>query len=90
MSIKAHFSVTLAKRALADALNRKGMIVGLPKVTMDASQFAVLLRYVEDREARLSAARAEIDRLRKRVAALEGAPDPLGEALNSGDGRDRP
>jgi len=32
----------------------------------------------------------ETDRLRKRVAELEGALYPLGEALNSGDGRDRP
>jgi len=32
---------------------------------------------------------AEIDQLRKRIAELE-APDPLGEALNTGDGTDRP
>ena len=44
---KKHPSIVHCERALHDAMNRKGMIVGLPKATVDASNLKMLLTMLE-------------------------------------------
>lgn len=55
------FPANIIKRQTEEAMNRKGMIVGLPKVTLDCSHVLNLLKYVEHLEAEVNRLKAAPD-----------------------------